>query len=93
MNKENLVKEAFEGYISLAEDENKIIIDLNSFDFCDECKNEEGEIKLELVAELNNMLFDLFEKNGYNVYKNGDIYAEDGQFKDVNPDTVVAIKK
>ena len=57
MNKELLVKQAFEGYVEMAEDENKIIVDLNGFDYLDECKNE------------------------------------DGQFKNVEADTVVAIKK
>lgn len=93
MNKELLVKQAFEGYIEMTEDENKIVIDLNGFDYLDECKNEDGELNLELTAELNKMLIDLFEKNGYNVYKNGGIYAEDGQFKNVEVDTAVAIKR
>lgn len=93
MNKELLVKQAYEGYVEMAEDENKIVIDLNGFDYLDECKNEEGELDLELVEELNKMLIDLFEENGYDVYQHDGIYAEDGQFKNVEVDTVVAIKK
>lgn len=93
MNKELLVKQAFEGYIEMAEDENKIVIDLNGFDYLDECKDEEGELDLELTTELNKMLIDLFEENGYDVYQHGGMYAEDGQFKSVEADTAVAIKR
>ena len=39
------------------------------------------------------MLIDMFEKNGYDVYKEGGIYAEDGTFKNVNPYTAVALKR
>ena len=93
MNKEKIVKEVFEGYVEMTEDENKIVIDLNGFDYLDECKNEEGELDLELIDELNEMLIDLFGKSGYDVYEHGGIYAENGQFKNVNPDTAVAIKR
>lgn len=105
MNKELLVKQAFEGYIETAENENKIIIDLNTFD--EEVKNYLNNLHsdddnycygdddkfLDLTSELNRMLIDLFEKNNYDVYEAGGIYVEDGQFKNVNPDTAVAIKK
>lgn len=93
MNKEILVKDTFEGYLEMAENENKIIIDLNGFDSLEECKTQNGELDLDLVSELNKMLFKIFEENDYEVYTAGDVYAEDGQFKDVNPDTAVAIKK
>lgn len=92
MNKVELVKKAYNGYIEMAEDEGKIIIDLNGFDYCEECKNEDGELDINLTAELNNMLIALFEEKGYTTYKNGEFYSEDGRFVDVMPDTVVAIK-
>ncbi len=90
---EKLVELAFNGYLETAENENKIIVDLNGFDYCDECKNEDGEVDLTLTTKLNEMLINYFESNGYDVYKNGSFYAEDGQFKNVNPDTAVAIKQ
>ena len=85
-----IVKAAFEGYIEFAEDEKKIIIDLNGFD--EECKDENNELDLDLTVKLNEMLIDLFEENGYEAFKCGELYAEDGQFRNVNPDTVVVIK-
>ena len=91
MNKELLVKQAYEGYIEFAEEENIITIDLNGFDYLDECQDEDGELNLELITELNKMLIDLFEQNGYDIYK--DIYPFDGQFRNVKVDTVVAIKE
>lgn len=96
MNKvemEKLVKDAYKGYLEMAENENKIVIDLNGFDLLEECKNEEGELDLDLTVELNDMLISLFEENGYTTYKNGEFYAEDGKFVDVYPATVVAIKE
>lgn len=93
MNKEEMkkmVENAYEGYLEMADDQNKIVIDLNAFD--DECKNEDGDLDLNLVSELNNSLIKMFEDNGYTSYKNGEIYAENGNFVDVNPDTVVVIK-
>lgn len=91
MNKELLVKEAYEGYIEFAEDENIIVIDLNGFDYLDECQDEDGELKLELITELNKMLIDLFEQNEYDIYE--DFYPFNGRFENVKVDTVVAIKK
>lgn len=105
MNKELLVKQAYEGYLEMAENENKIIIDLNTFD--EEVKNylnnlhsddddyvySEDDNFFNLTTELNKMLINLFEKNNYDVYKVGGIYAEDGQFKNVEADTAVAILK
>ncbi len=105
MNKELLVKQAFEGYIETEENENKIVIDLNTFD--EEVKDylfkkhfddddysvADDDEFFNLTTELNKMLIDLFEKNNYDVYEAGGIYVEDGQFKNVNPDTAVAIKK
>lgn len=87
-----MVKNAFNGYLELAENENKIVIDLNGFDYCEECTNEDGELDLDLTIKLNEMLLQEFKNNGYEVYTAGDIYAEDGQFKNVNPDSAVAIK-
>ena len=93
MNKNELVKRAYEGYLEMAEDEEKIIIDLNGFDYCEECKTEDGELDLDLTSELNQMLIEMFKTNGYDVYTAGDTYAEDGQFKNVVADTAVAIKE
>ena len=97
MNKEELVKMAFEGEIECAENENKIIISLNDFDedikeFLND-KHKDDEEFDNLESELNSMLIDMFEKNGYDVYKEGGIYAEDGTFKNVNPYTAVALKR
>lgn len=91
--KEKLVEDAYNGYVEMNEDENKIVIDLNSFNYCEECKNDDGELDLKLIEELNKKLIDLFEKNEYDVYEAGGIYAEDGQMKNVNPNTAVAIKR
>ena len=105
MNKEELVKMAFEGEIECAENENKIIISLNDFDedikefLNDKHKDDEDYCYYDdeefdnLESELNSMLIDMFEKNGYDVYKEGGIYAEDGTFKNVNPYTAVALKR
>lgn len=90
---EKLVKETYEGYVEYTDNEEKIVIDLDGFDYLDECMDDEGELDLELITQLNEMLIKLFEENNYNVYTVGNFYAEDGQFKNVEPDTAVAIKK
>lgn len=87
-----LVRKAYEGYLSMTDEEDKIVIDLNGFDYLDECKNDEGDLDIELITQLNEMLIELFRENGYDVYTAGNFYAEDGQFKNVNPDTAIAIK-
>ena len=105
MNKEELVKKAYEGYVEYAENEEKIIIDLNGFDeeikeyLLDKHADDEDYVYYDdeefqdLGIELNKLLRELFEKNGYIVYTVGDIYAEDGKFVTVNPDANVAIKE
>ena len=90
--KEKLVKSAYEGYLEMAEDE-YITIDLNGFSYCEECKNDDGELDLDLIKDLNKLLICEFEKNGFEVYQEGGIYAKDGNFKDVLPDTAVAVKE
>lgn len=96
MNKEEMkkmVEKAYKGYLEMTEDENKIIIDLNGFDYCDECKNEDGELDLDLTSKLNEMLINLFKENSYTIYEHGSFYAENGTFVNVNVDTTVAIKE
>lgn len=100
-----LVKKAYKGYIEMSDEENRIIIDLNTFD--EEVKdylvdknidNEDyyyadDEEFLELTAKLNEMLIEEFRKNGYVVYTHGNFYAYDGKFVDVMSDTAVAVKE
>ena len=93
MNKLDLVNKIFEEYVETAEDKEKIVIDLNGFDYCEECKNEDGGLNIEYTVELNKALIEMFEKNGYKVYTAGTFYPENGQFKDVDVDTAVAIKQ
>lgn len=90
-NKEDLVKEAFKNYTEDAENNEKIIIDLNNFD--GDVSDENGELDLELESELNLMLIDMFNKNGYSTYKNAETYAYNGNWETVEPDVVVAIKQ
>lgn len=73
----------------MTEDENKILIDIFTFDSV--CKNNEGKIDDILDCELFEMLINMFEKNGYETYKNDEIYVENGQYKRVQGDIVVAI--
>lgn len=58
--KKDLVQKAFEGYVELAQDENKILID--NCTFYEECKNNEGELGDILQIELFEMLINVFEK-------------------------------
>lgn len=103
--KKKLVKDVFEGYIEMAENEEKIIIDLNVFDeevinYLEE-KNIDNEDYsytdddefLKLTSLLNEMLINKFKENGYDTYENGEFYAENGNFVNVLPNTVVAIKE
>ncbi len=105
LNKEELVKKAFAGYVEYADNENKVVVDLNGFD--EEIKEYllskhiddedyvyyDDEEYDDLGIELNKLLVKVFKDNGYVVYSSGDIYAEDGKFITVSSDTNIAIKE
>ena len=52
-----------------------------------------NEFDYDLKEELNNMLAEMFEKNGYDVYRDGMTYAYNGKFETANDVDIVAIKK
>lgn len=94
--KEKLVKAAFEGYTiyDLEQDENYIIVKDVFNENCTTINDDlEHEFDYDLKEELNNMLADMFEKNGYDVYREGMTYAYNGKFETANDVDIVAIKK
>mgnify|MGYP004500278717 CR=1 FL=1 len=93
--KEKLVKDAFEGYTKydLEQDENYIIVKDVFNENCTTINDDlEHEFDYDLRDELNNMLAEMFEKNGYDVYREGMTYAHDGKFYTANDIDIVAIK-
>lgn len=93
--KEKLVKDAFEGYTKydLEQDKNYIIVkdvfDEDCITINDDLKHE---FDYDLKEELNNMLANMFEKNGYDVYREGMTYAYNGKFETVDDVDMIAIK-
>lgn len=94
--KEKLVKEAFEGYtIYNTEQDTNYIIVRNVFDENCITINDDLERKFDydLKEELNDMLAEMFQKNGYEVYREGMTYAYNGKFETANDVDIVAIKE
>ena len=85
-----LADDAYYGYttevdVTISDDEKYELLTIDMSDrMSEELTDEENE-------KAHKYLLDIFEQNGWDIYNEGGIYPWNGQLKNVNPDTAIAI--
>ena len=85
-----LADDAYYGYttevdVTISDDEKYELLTIDMSDrMSEELTDEENE-------KAHKYLLDVFEQNGWDIYNEGGIYPWNGQLKNVNPDTAIAI--